>query len=147
MDVLNQSCVTCKQPVDPERWDLGYHYCLEDACVKANYKPAVYLEIGQTKTNATYVRADEQTLREIADGKYKRDPVVVKRQATSAPPAKVKGTFAPPKREQYNAARVRYVQSLADQKLSPDQIMERASFMQPRLTRQEIYRYMSARRI
>lgn len=141
------NCPTCGDVVHPDRVELGYHYCLKDECVAANYRPAVYLEVGQTKTNATYVRADEQTLREIADGKYKRDPVVVKRQTTAAPPAKVKGTFTPPKRETVNAARVRYVQSLADQGLSPDRIMDRASFMKPPLTRQEVYKYMAGKRI
>lgn len=30
------NCVTCGNPVNPERWELGYFYCMSRRCLTAN---------------------------------------------------------------------------------------------------------------
>jgi len=138
-----RNCVTCGDEIIEERWELGFRYCLKKPCVRANYKGLTIMEIGQTKTNAEYTIVTEKTLRDMREGKYRRDPVVVQRQPSRG--GKVKMTAKPPKPEQYNIARVRFVQALADQGVRPDDIIQRGAYMG--LTRREVHNYMSARRI
>src|SRR5215212_3193487 len=99
MAVPGGQCVTCGGEIIEERWEMGFRYCLAKECVRKNYRGYTVLEIGQTKTNAEYKILTEKTLREVAEGKYRRDPIVVKRQSGSgakAPPA----TFKPARQPQ-----------------------------------------------
>lgn len=138
------TCVTCGENIGEERAEMGFSYCLAKDCVKANYKGYTVVEIGQTKTNAEYKILSEDTLRDVAEGKFRRDPVVVQRQSGSGAKAP-KLPFAPRPAEQYNRARVRYVQALADQGNRVDDIVRKGAYM--RLTRQEVIRYMAGKRV
>jgi hypothetical protein len=67
---------------------LGFRYCTKRACVRKNAEGMLVAEIAQHKTNAEYVilkgAAGESALRDMRDGKYRRDPVVVKRERQPA---------------------------------------------------------------
>lgn len=30
------NCITCNRPVNPARWELGYHYCMQKNCLIEN---------------------------------------------------------------------------------------------------------------
>lgn len=44
------ACVTCHAPIPPGRSALGYAYCIEPACVKANFRPLKIIAIGVSKS-------------------------------------------------------------------------------------------------
>lgn len=31
-----RNCIYCDDPVNPERWELGYHYCMKRDCLATN---------------------------------------------------------------------------------------------------------------
>jgi len=33
---MNTNCITCGDPVNPQRWELGYHYCMQRNCLITN---------------------------------------------------------------------------------------------------------------
>ena len=142
-------CVTCGDEILQERAELGFTYCTQKACVRENAKGFTVVEIGQTKTNAEYVvlegAAGERALKDMREGKYRRDPVVVKRES-AAPNFEVpKVRFRKPKAPKPVAPnRMKFVQALQAQGFGVDEILRRGSYMN--LTRSEVVRYMSARR-
>jgi hypothetical protein len=141
-------CVTCGDAILPERVELGYTYCTKQSCVRENREGLTVVEIAQNKTNPEYVildgKRDERVLRDVQEGKYRRDPVVVKREKPTTdftvPPAR----FARPKARKYQPNRVKFVQALADQGYRVDEIVQKGAYMN--LTRSEVIRYMSGRR-
>lgn len=140
--------MTCGDAILPERAELGYTYCTKRSCVRENREGLVVVEIAQHKSNPEYVildgKRDEQVRRDMAQGKYRRDPVVVNREKSTAdftvPPAR----FAKPKPTKYAPNRVKFVQALADQGYRVDEILAKGAYMN--LTRSEVVRYMSGRR-
>jgi hypothetical protein len=81
---LQMRCVTCGDEILPERTELGFTYCTKRECVRANAEGMLVAEIAQHKTNAEYVilkgEAGQRALRDMREGKYRRDPVVVQRE-------------------------------------------------------------------
>lgn len=136
-------CVTCGDEVIEDRWELDLHYCLKPECVAQNRRGLVIMEIGQTKTNAEYVILTPEKQREVAEGKFRRDPVVVRRQASSGPP--VASYFTPPPKPQVNRAAVRLVQALADQGYQVNDIVAKTRHL--KLTRREVVAYMNGHRL
>jgi hypothetical protein len=106
------------------------------------------VEIGQHKTNPEYVildgNAGEQALKDMRDGKYRRDPVVVKRESRPAHVDVPKGRFSQPTITRYPPNRVKFVQALHDQGYGVDDIVRKGAYM--KLTRAEVLRYMSGHR-
>jgi hypothetical protein len=142
-------CVTCGDEILQERTDLGFIYCTKKPCVRENAKGFTVVEIGQTKTNAEYVvlegAAGERALRDMREGKYRRDPVVVKRETAGIDFEPPKVAFKKPKTEKpRQPSRMKFVQALQAQGYGVDEILRRGSYMN--LTRSEVVRYMSARR-
>ncbi len=88
-------CVTCGDEILPERVELGFTYCPKKACVRENAEGFTVVEIGQTKTNAEYVvlegAAGERALTDMREGKYRRDPVVVKRESAATTVRRAQG--------------------------------------------------------
>jgi hypothetical protein len=141
-------CVTCGDEILPERTELGFTYCTKRACVRTNAKGMLVAEIAQHKTNAEYVilkgEAGESALRDMREGKYRRDPVVVKRER---PPARFdvpKAEFRKPRVQKYPSNRIKFVQALQSQGCAVEEILEKGAYMG--LTRSEVVRYMTARR-
>ena len=143
---MERACITCGEQVGEERWEIGFRYCMKQECVHANHEGLILVEIAQTKTNAVIDVVNEDTLRQMREGKYRRDPVVVKRQPSRG--GKVRMTARPPKRQPlttYQRARIRFVQALADQGYRVWEILEKGAYMG--LTQREVHRYMAAKRI
>lgn len=138
---MDKTCVTCGDPLDPERAELK-DYCLKRACVDKNYRPLRMVQIGQRKSSAEIAILTPEVERRLANGEYRRDPIVVSRQATTAhhvPPA----VFKQPKRKPVNKARVNFVRALLAQGLRPDEIVQRGAYM--KLTRAEVISYAGRR--
>ena len=139
----SRACVTCGDLVGPERYSLGYRYCTKKACVRENHTPMVIVEIAQTKTNAVIEIMDEKTLRQMKEGKFRRDPVVVNRQASHGD--RVEMRAKPAKPVQIDPARIAYVQALADQGYTNSDIIAKGYWL--KLTQREVTQYRAARRI
>jgi hypothetical protein len=141
-------CVTCGDEILPERTELGFTYCTKQACVRANAKGLLVAEIAQHKTNAEYVilrgEAGQRALRDMREGKYRRDPVVVKRERQHPRFDVPKGEFRKPRVQKYPSNRIKFVQALQSQGFSVEEILEKGAYMG--LTRSEVVRYMTARR-
>jgi hypothetical protein len=140
--------VTCGDEILPERAELGFTYCTKRNCVRENHQGLTVVEIGQHKSNAEYVILEGDTgaraLQNMREGKYRRDPVVVKRESAPTRFDVPKATFSRPKIAKYSSNRVKFVQALHDQGYGVDDIVAKGAYMN--LTRSEVVRYMSARR-
>jgi hypothetical protein len=141
-------CITCGEKILPERTQLGFEYCTKPKCVQENRQGLTVVEIAQHKTNPEYVilkgEAGEQALRDMRDGKYRRDPVVVKRERLATHFDVPKGVFPKPKIKQYPSNRVKFVQALQAQGYGVEDILAKGAYMN--LTRSEVVRYMSAKK-
>jgi hypothetical protein len=106
------------------------------------------VEIAQHKSNPEYVilegDAGQRALQNMREGKYRRDPVVVKRESAATHFNLPKATFSRPKPERYSSSRLKFVQALHDQGYGVDEILAKGAYMN--LTRSEVVRYMSAHR-
>jgi hypothetical protein len=100
-------------------------------------------EIGQHKTNAEYVILKGEP-GEKREGKYRRDPVVVKRESLRTQFEVPKARFRKPAIKRYPHSRVTFVQALQDQGHGVDEILEKGAYMN--LSRSEVVRYMTATR-
>jgi hypothetical protein len=138
-------CVTCGDEILQERAELGFDYCTKTKCVRENREGLTVVEIAQHKSNPEYVildgRQGQQALKDMREGKYRRDPIVVKREARKTSFDVPRGTFGKPKPEKYDSNRVKFVQALRDQGYRVDEILEKGAYMN--LTRSEVLRYMS----
>jgi hypothetical protein len=116
--------------------------------VRDNREGLTVIEIAQHKTNSEYVilrgEAGERALKDMREGKYRRDPVVVKRESRAAQFEIPKGEFPEPKIKKDPQNRVKFVQALQGQGYGVEDIVEKGAYMN--LTRSEVVRYMSARR-
>lgn len=141
-------CVTCGDEILPERAELGFEYCTKAACVRENGAGLIVAEISQHKSNPEYVilngERGERALKDMREGKYRRDPVVVKRESRKSDFRVAKGSFAKPKPQTHDANRVKFVQALRDQGYRVDEIVDKGAYMN--LTRSEVVRYMSGHR-
>jgi hypothetical protein len=52
-------CRNCGDPVDPERVELGYDYCLKDECQRRCLSPVLLASIGVNKAADYYTTAEE----------------------------------------------------------------------------------------
>lgn len=142
------TCVTCGDKILPERAKLGFKYCTKPKCVQENHEGLNIVEIAQHKTNAEYVilkgEAGERALKDMRDGKYRRDPVVVRREPSTTHFDVPKTVFDKPTIKKYPSNRVKFVQALHDQGYGVEDILEKGAYMN--LTRSEVVRYMSGRR-
>jgi hypothetical protein len=142
------NCVTCGDQILPERAELGFKYCTKRKCVHENREGLSVVEIGQHKTNAEYVilggASGEQALKDVREGKYRRDPVVVKRESRRTHFDVLKRQFSQPRTKKDPADRVKFVQALHDQGYGVEDILEKGAYMN--LTRSEVVRYMSGHR-
>jgi hypothetical protein len=142
------NCVTCGDHILEERADLGFTYCTKPQCVRENREDVTVVEIAQHKTNPEYVIVEghvgEQALKNMREGKYRRDPAVVKREGRATNFEVPKRQFSKSKVKSYPPNRVKFVQALHDQGYGVDDILEKGSYMN--LTRSEVVRYMSGHR-
>jgi hypothetical protein len=148
MDQREVQCRTCGDAILPERVELGFDYCTKQRCVRENREGLAVVEIAQHKTNSEYVIVDgksgEQALKDVREGKYRRDPVVVNRQRLRTDFDVPKGKFPTPKVTKYPSNRVKFVQALQAQGYRVDEIVQKGAYMN--LTRAEVVRYMSGKR-
>lgn len=80
----------------------------------------------------------------MREGKYRRDPVVVKRERPHARFDVPKAGFRKPTVQRYPPNRIKFVQALQSQGFAVDEILEKGAYMG--LTRSEVVRYMTARK-
>jgi hypothetical protein len=141
-------CISCGDEVLPERAEMGFTYCTKRQCVRENAKGMTVVEIAQTKTNAEYVilegEAGQRALDDMREGKYRRDPVVVKRERAATTFDVPKVGFKRPKAQRYPPNRVKFVQALQAQGYRVEDILAKGAYMN--LTRDEVVRYMTAHR-
>ena len=99
------TCVTCQAPIPPGRSALGYAYCLEPACVKANFKGTKIIAIGVSKSipvlttdqagiPASYREAAAMAL--LGALSQDRVPITLPRVTGVGSPAPVSGTWVLP---------------------------------------------------
>ena len=140
--------MTCGDQILPEWAELGFRYCTKPHCVRENHEGIVVIEIAQHKTNPEYVVLDgdagDRALKNMRDGKYRRDPVVVKREGSATRFDVPKAKFPRPTGKKDPPNRVKFVQALHDQGYGVDDILKKGAYMN--LTRSEVVRYMSGRR-
>ena len=56
-------CIYCGKPVDPERWEAGYNYCMSANCAhKLRERRGRYRLILMPKQGFTYVDSDSPDL-------------------------------------------------------------------------------------
>ena len=58
------NCTVCNDPVHPDRWAIGYHYCMKREC--ADTQPSKmdnYRLILVPKQGFTYVSANDEALK------------------------------------------------------------------------------------
>lgn len=139
-------CVTCGEEILLERAQLGFTYCTKRECVRDNAEGMIVAEIAQHKTNSEYVilkgEAGERALRDMREGKYRRDPVVVKRESQAAAFDVPKAGFRKPRPQRYSPNRIKFVHALQSQGYGVDDILQKGAYMG--LTRSEVVRYMTA---
>jgi hypothetical protein len=57
------NCIYCGQPVIPERWELGYDYCMSVECAhQVRERAQQYRLILMPKQGFTYVKKDSTDL-------------------------------------------------------------------------------------
>jgi hypothetical protein len=67
------ACVTCGDELHPERAER-YGYCTKPDCVERNAKGLRIVAVGVNKAADQYVILDERTEREMAAGRYRKQP-------------------------------------------------------------------------
>lgn len=70
-----KSCVTCGDPLHPERAEK-YDYCTKPECQERNATGLRMVAVGVNKAADQYVVLDERTEKEMASGRYKKQPEV-----------------------------------------------------------------------
>jgi hypothetical protein len=69
------NCVTCGDQLHPERAEK-YDYCTKPKCQKVNSKGLRIVAVGVNKAADQYMALDERTEREMASGRFKKQPEV-----------------------------------------------------------------------
>jgi len=64
-----RTCVTCGAELHPER-AKKYDYCMSPECQKKNLKGLTMVAVGVNKAAEQYLLLDEDTMAELASGKY-----------------------------------------------------------------------------
>ena len=64
-----QKCVTCGADLHPER-AAKYNYCMSAECQEKNAKGLTMVAVGVNKAAEQYLILDEQTMADLATGKY-----------------------------------------------------------------------------
>lgn len=75
MRTLIKNCVTCGDKLDLERAEK-YDYCTKPECQERNARGLRMVAVGVNKAADQYVVLDERTEREMAGGRYKKQPDV-----------------------------------------------------------------------
>ncbi len=95
------SCRICGDPVDPDRVELGYDYCMKDECQARGLQPIEMARVGVNKAADQFVRADEVR---PADGRARHRWSYVADDDASAVAAPRRPQLAPTKRRRLGAA-------------------------------------------
>jgi len=69
------TCVTCGDELHPERAEK-YDYCTKPKCQKLNAKGLRIVAVGVNKAADQYMVLDERNEREMASGRFKKEPEV-----------------------------------------------------------------------
>ena len=69
------ACITCQKELDSERAEK-YEYCTDPECQKLNARGLEIVAVGVNKAADQYVLLDERTKREMAIGRFKKQPEV-----------------------------------------------------------------------
>jgi hypothetical protein len=67
------NCVTCGDELHPDRAER-YDYCPRPECVERNAKGLRIVAVGVNKAADQYVVLNERTKREMASGRYRKQP-------------------------------------------------------------------------
>lgn len=67
------TCITCGDELHPQRAER-YDYCTKRACRERNARGLDVASIGVNKASDQFVVLDERTRREMASGRYKKEP-------------------------------------------------------------------------
>jgi hypothetical protein len=84
------TCVTCGDELHPERAER-YDYCTKPECRERNARGLTMVAVGVNKAADQFVVLDERTEREMAGGRYKKQPKALgaSRPASRAPSGRV----------------------------------------------------------
>jgi hypothetical protein len=66
-------CITCDDELDPERAEK-YDYCTKPECRERNARGLQIVAVGVNKAADQFLALNERTKREMAAGRYKRQP-------------------------------------------------------------------------
>src|SRR2546428_4512291 len=69
------NCVTCGKELHPERAEK-YDYCTDPECRQRDARGLEMVAVGVNKAADQYMVLDEQTKREMASGRFKKQPDV-----------------------------------------------------------------------
>jgi hypothetical protein len=94
-------CRNCGGPLDPQRVELGYDYCLADECQRTCLKPVLLAAVGVNKAAEHYARAEDilppPSAPTVSTGDVDEEafaePAPAPRATRPAPPRRVKSTF------------------------------------------------------
>jgi hypothetical protein len=122
------TCVTCGDELHPERAEK-YDYCTKPDCQERNAKGLDIVAIGVNKAADQYAVLDERTKREMASGRYKKQPNVPAKvrapsrvhAARSAPLGRGNGSSAASPRR-WSEAQENLALIYRNMGMSPDQI-------------------------
>jgi hypothetical protein len=134
-------CVECGDQLPEERAQLGYDYCLREACQAAHFRGVKIMAIGVNKSSDVLIVADDEELRRRADaGELGRKDTSLgtayrtDRPTTPDPPR-------PPRpaprqqaaRKPWTSQQEKIVRLYHDMGLNPTQIVDRARQNTPHL--------------
>jgi hypothetical protein len=66
------TCVTCGEELHPDRAEK-YDYCTKPSCRERNAKRRIIATVGVNKAADQFVVLDEETQKEMASGRYKKE--------------------------------------------------------------------------
>src|SRR5438132_14039166 len=69
------NCVTCGKELHPERAEK-YDYCTDPECLQRNAQGLEMVAVGVNKAADQYMVLDERTKRQMASGRFKKQPDV-----------------------------------------------------------------------
>jgi hypothetical protein len=128
------NCVTCGDELHPERAEK-YDYCTKPQCQKLNAKGLRMVAVGVNKAADQYMVLDERNEREMASGRFKKQPEVPASARVRSPsvPSRIPASGPrPADRPSAAASRPRWSESQENlaliyrsMGLRPDQIAEK----------------------
>ena len=128
------TCVTCGDELHPERAQK-YDYCTKRSCRERNAKSRTIATVGVNKAADQFIVLDEDTQKEMASGRFKKEPDApgtVRRRPTRAdgearhePRVLVPRSTARPSRARWSEAQEELALTYRAMGMKPDEIAKK----------------------